>query len=120
MSSLPIIVIWLLSLAAGLAGGYFGRAFASSQLRKRIRTVESSFADLESSFESLLESHKRLRSRAGMRELRSRQGASDGSPPAEGASKAELRRYYGIAAAAGNIGPRAERRVTGHVPSAEG
>jgi hypothetical protein len=32
-------------------------------------------ADLTSSFESLLESHKRLRSRAGMREIRARESA---------------------------------------------
>lgn len=108
MSWLPIIAICAGSLIAAFAGAFFGRVFASSQLRKRIRNVESSFADLESSFESLLESHKRLRSRAGMRELRSRRGVSDGSaPPPEGASKAELRRFYGIAA----VQPAAQRSL---------
>ena len=117
MSWLPITVIWSGSLIAAFAGGFFGRVFASSQLRKRIRNVESSFADLESSFESLLESHKRLRSRAGMRELRSRRGVSDGgSPPPEGASKAELRRYYGISTASPKLVPQ---RQPGDVPRAE-
>jgi regulator of replication initiation timing len=44
----------------------------SSQMRKRMSDLELMMSDLESSFQSLLESHKRLRSRAGMRELRER------------------------------------------------
>ena len=45
----------------------------SSRTLKRLRDLEQTTADLNSSFDSLLDSHKRLRSRAGMRELRERE-----------------------------------------------
>jgi hypothetical protein len=50
-------------------------ASASSRTTKRLRDLEQTTADLELSFDSLLESHKKLRSRAGMRELRAREDA---------------------------------------------
>jgi len=68
-------------------------ASASSRTMKRLRDLETTQADLESSFDSLLESHKRLRSRAGMRELRAR----DEPPAVE--TKAQVRaRVFGTTA----------------------
>jgi hypothetical protein len=52
--------------------------------------------------DELLESHKRLRSRIGMRELRDRRADTQtsttetGAPPPPGASKAQLREFYGL------------------------
>jgi hypothetical protein len=42
-------------------------------MTKRMNDLEVAMADLQSSFQSLIESHKRLRSRTGMRELRERE-----------------------------------------------
>jgi len=68
-------------------------ASRSSRITKRMRDLETTTADLESSFDSLLESHKRLRSRAGMREIRERES----HPKVE--TKAEIRRrLFGAAA----------------------
>lgn len=61
-------------------------------------------AALYSSFQSMATTVKRLSSRAGMAELRSRPAASE-APPI-GASKAELRKHYGLNAA----GPEFARR----------
>lgn len=62
-----------------------------------MNSLEIEIADLRSSMQTLLESHKRLRSRIGMRELRERAEtgatASRGAPP-PGASKAQLREFY--------------------------
>jgi len=67
--------------------------FVSLRTKKRVRDLETTTADLESSFDSLLESHKRLRSRTGMRELRAR----DDDKPVE--TKADARRrIFGTAA----------------------
>jgi len=54
-------------------------------------------AALHSSFQSMATTVKRMSSRAGMAELRSRPAASE-APPL-GATKAELRRHYGLTAA---------------------
>lgn len=75
---------------------------ASSTL-KLVRDLQVTVADLESSFDSLMESHKRLRSRAGMRELRERRAAA---APGVGASKADLMRHYGF----GQVGPAFAQR----------
>jgi hypothetical protein len=60
----------VLSLLAGYVGARLMRASRSNLSRKRLDDLERTMADLESSFRSLMESHKRLRSRTGMRELR--------------------------------------------------
>lgn len=44
---------------------------------RRIAEIESSFTDLRESFDQLLASHKRLRSRISMRELRERRKDGD-------------------------------------------
>jgi hypothetical protein len=66
---------------------------ASLRILKRQREQEVMMSDLQSGFEALLESHKRLRSRAGMRELRAREEA----PPVED-KKAIRRRLFGALA----------------------
>ncbi len=101
MSYLPI-VISLLSLAASFVAVYRASGSGFTSLTKRQRSVESQMSDLQSSFDSLLESHKRLRSKQGMQELRAKTANEPkepngrGAPPPPGASKAELRDYYGL------------------------
>jgi hypothetical protein len=72
-----ITLTCVLSALASFAGVRWGRVSASSQIKKRMRDLEATTADLESSFESLLASHRVLRSRAGMRELRAREKETD-------------------------------------------
>jgi hypothetical protein len=80
-----------LSLAAAYAGALLGRGSVSSHFKKRLRALEQTTADLELNFDSLLDSHKRLRSRAGMRELRARE-----EPVSKHETKAEIRaRIFG-------------------------
>jgi hypothetical protein len=90
---LQITLICALSLLAGYAGAYLRSVSVSSSTRKRMHSLEIAMSDLTSSFESLLESHKRLRSRAGMRELRAR----DEPEPVED-KKAIRRRLFGALA----------------------
>lgn len=81
-----------------LVAAVLKRAFESSSVGKRMNSLEIEMADLRSSMQSLLESHKRLRSRIGMQELRERNSSgrtgrtADAPPP--GASKQELRDFY--------------------------
>jgi len=73
-------------LAVICAGVCLRLASRSARMQKRMRDVESEMSELNLSFETLLESHKRLRSRAGMRELRAREA------PVAVESKADVRR----------------------------
>lgn len=87
------IATCVLSLVAGYVGGRLRPDSRFRALTKRVNDCEALTADLQSSFGSLLESHKRLRSRTGMRELREREEAP------ERESKAQVRRrLFGIAA----------------------
>jgi len=105
MSSALIFASLTLSIVA-CAIAYSQREFRSTSPTKRLRQVEQQMSDLQSSFESLLESHKSLRSRVGMRELRARNANNDdqqqpatngkGPPPPIGSPKAVLRAYYGL------------------------
>jgi hypothetical protein len=45
----------------------------SPSLQRRVQTLEIALAELHDAYELLLASHKRLRSRTGMREYRARQ-----------------------------------------------
>lgn len=74
----------------------------------RLARIEADQAELFSILESVTTTAKRLSSRSGMRELRER---SPGPPP-PGASKAELRRYYGFT----KDGPEFARRQLEIVP----
>lgn len=89
-----LLVYWLARRAAARSQP----ASDASSTSKRVNDLQIQVADLASSFDSLLESHKRLRSRAGMRELRERRGA-EAPPP--GSPKAALMRHYGF----GQVGP---------------
>lgn len=83
---LLITTIFCTLLAVVCAIVSWQQASRCSRTTKRLRDVELETSELTLAFESLLESHKRLRSRAGMRELRAREEA----PPVE--SKADARR----------------------------
>lgn len=95
---------WLLLVHAILAIASFSsamyarhcsqRASASCLPTKRMRDLEVATQELASSFDDLLESHKRLRSKEGMRDLRARRAA----PPAAPETKGEMmRRIFGHA-----------------------
>jgi hypothetical protein len=89
VSLLQITLGLLLSVLAGYVGGRWKPVSGFSRLTKRLNDLEVMIADLDSNFASLMESHKRLRSRAGMRELRER---DSGKPE----TKAEVRaRIFG-------------------------
>jgi uncharacterized protein (DUF342 family) len=68
-----LIATCVISLIAGSVAARWTRDSRYSRLQKRLNDCERTMADLESSFQSLLESHKRLRSRTGMQELRERE-----------------------------------------------
>jgi hypothetical protein len=80
-----LIAALLTSVIAGYVGAAWMRDSRFRALSKRMIDCEQATADLESSFSSLLESHKRLRSRTGMRELRERDATAS-------ETKAETRR----------------------------
>ena len=84
-------------LAASCAGVCLMLASRSTSIANSARLALLKTSDLESLFEELLESHKTLRSRVGMREVREKgvaMRAAANAAPAPGASKAELRDYY--------------------------
>jgi len=97
-----LIFLCLTSLGVSFVAAFRASGSGFTSPVKRLRSVESQIADLQSSFDSLLESHKRLRSKIGMQTLRQGHSESEeaarkpnGAPP-PGASKAELREYYGL------------------------
>lgn len=83
-------------LSAALVVAYSKQVFASTSPGKRMNSLEVEVADLRSSMQTLLESHKRLRSRIGMQELRARSANSETAegPPGRDATKEQLREYY--------------------------
>lgn len=87
-------------LAARYARDCSTLASECSTLARRLREVEPSIAELSSQYDSLLESHKRLRSREGMRNLRERRGSTQAE------TKAELLARMGLA---GKSGPEFAR-----------
>lgn len=95
-SSLLLTLIFSVLLCATCAVASWKAVSASYRLRKRTRELELLTAELNSNFESLLESHKRLRSRTGMAELRERRKGG-GRPE----TKAELLQRLGLAGKAG-------------------
>lgn len=86
MSLLLIIQICLAFVAVSCAVVCLRQGSRSLRTTKRLREAELEISDLTSQFESLLDSHKRLRSRTGMRELRARE------EPAPVETKADVRR----------------------------
>lgn len=73
------------SLAAG--GFYLGKNWDKSQLRRQVGEVSRAVADLDVLYRDLLESHKRLRSKERMQEMRAsapsaaNRSVPDGVPP---------------------------------------
>jgi hypothetical protein len=96
------IMLTLVPLCVAVYVGHVSRQVLDALRRtKRINDLEVTMSDLQSSFTSLLESHKRLRSRTGMRELR------DETKRVE--TKADARRrIFGTA-----MGPQAAKIVQG-------
>lgn len=75
---------------------------ASTEVMRRLQSLEADQVALSSTLEKLCTSVKRLTSRAGMQDLRSRREESTEATPPVGASKADLLRHYGMA---GKVGP---------------
>ena len=119
----------VLSLVALSVAWFALRGSGQSSLLKRQRLLQAEFADLQETVESLLESHKRLRSRQSMRELRERRGNEPTEEPnnqrdredaARAEAKRETRRALGVADnpvtavldnLAGRYGPTRNNRV---------
>jgi len=70
LTSLQVMIAGISCLAAVYAARSSRLASDASSGLKRLREVERQISDLQSNFDSLMESHKRLRSRVGMRQLR--------------------------------------------------
>lgn len=94
--SVLITVTCLALLSVTLAGVCLVRAFDALRKVKRWSELQREVSDLQGDFASLMESHKRLRSRIAMQTLR----AGKEPPPApERMTKAQLReKYFGAAA----------------------
>ena len=78
-------------LAAGCALAFSRQASTAAQRLKRWSECEREVSDLRADFTSLLESHKRLRSREGMRRLREERAA----PAQETKAQARVRVFGG-------------------------
>lgn len=100
-----ITTISLTFLCVGCAAVAWKQASACSRLLKRVRELELSTADLNSHLDALQESHKRLRSREGMRELRERRSTKNTQRPE---TKGELLQRLGLAGKAGPDFARAQ------------
>lgn len=95
-SAAVLIVIWMLRLATYCRDSV---AFVQNQNKRavslaRIAEVETTLTELLDAYNSLLESHKKLRSRIGMRNLREKRGNGvdlDASPPAGEADRASYK-----------------------------
>lgn len=98
-----ICLTFLCALCAAVA---WKQASTCSRLRKRVHEVELSIADLTSTTENLLDSHKRLRSREGMKALRERR-----SGPKSAETKAELLQRLGLAGKSGPDFARAQLSI---------
>lgn len=86
-----LVAAWSASVCLKLAGRSISQA-------KSLASMELRTTELSSSFVELLEAWKKIRSREGMRDLRARRkGYESAEAPPTGASKEELRRFYGLA-----------------------
>lgn len=98
-------------LCVGCAAVAWKRASECFPLRKRVRELELTTADLNSHLDGLLESHKRLRSREGMRELREKRSTASTRQPE---TKAQLLQRLGLAGKAGPEFARAQLNINAH------
>lgn len=85
---------------------------APQRWESSLQEVRADLVSLSSNYEKVSKAMLRLNSRAGMRELRDERAHA---PPPVGASKGELRRYYGL----NTDGPEFARRQLQLVPSTD-
>lgn len=90
---LQLIVICATSLAAGFAGSYSGRAFASSRLAKRVTELETEVATLTSEYSKVLALAKKISQRVALEDYRDRKSGKSAAPPAPG-DKEAAKRFY--------------------------
>lgn len=90
---LQITLILVPFCVAVYVGHVSRQVFDASRRMKRINDLDLTMSDLQSSFQALLESHNRLRSRTGMRELRERE-----AQPGQESKAAIRKRLFGVAA----------------------
>ena len=96
--SLFAAISTVISVLALIAAWSVQRASGSNSWRKPFASLKAEFADLLAMQDELLESHKRLRSREGMRDLRERRRGAETSERTEHrATGAERRRALGVA-----------------------
>lgn len=81
-------------VAAACAAGCWKWASACSSQAKSYRETAVAMADLQSSYDSLLASHRKLAARVGMRHKRGRDAATDGLDDIPPGDKAALRARY--------------------------
>lgn len=94
--STSLLTLALATLAVLLAAAAFWYAFRAARVPlATVKRIEAAHADLQEAFANLVESHKRLRSRVGMRELRERRNEEpETESPAD--YKARLRARLGL------------------------
>jgi len=105
-TSLLLTLISLALLCVVCAVVSWRAASGCYRLRKQMRETAIEIGELSSAVETLTESHKRLRSREGMRDLRERRKA----PPAE-ETKGQLLQRLGLAGKAGPDFARAQLSI---------
>lgn len=81
-------------LAVACAVVSWRAASECSSATKHLREMRADLADLQSSYDSLLASHRKLASRVGMRSKRERDAAVDDLDDIKPGDKAALRRKY--------------------------
>ena len=94
--STSLLALGIATLALVLALPALWYAFRAARVPlATVKRIEASHADLQEAFSNLVESHKRLRSRVGMRELRERRNEEpESESPAD--YKARLRARLGL------------------------
>lgn len=113
LASQVILALWICWLARRVArfsrvvSAASRRAQAPTQWESRLRDLVLELESLSSNYEKMERLLQRLNSRAGMRELRAGKHDQSGPPPF-GASKAQLRLYYGDQLA--KLGPQVPKQ----------
>lgn len=93
---LQLTLTCALSLAAAFAGSYWGRAFASSLLAKRVIELETEVATLTSEYSKVLALAKKISQRVALDDHRHKASGtarSGGAAPPPG-DKEAAKRYY--------------------------
>lgn len=90
----PLTAILASLVAALCARACLKAASECSSAMNQHRQTSADLADLQSSYDSLLASHRKLAARVGMRAKRSRDAATDDLDPIAPGDKAALRARY--------------------------